>query len=149
MAKSRKEAAAPDATLEPRIGDRVSIGSSDTIYIITRASADGKDVDVNLPGTSLERFRVPVEDLKFIDLAPRTPSKPAKPSINIEEVRERLATAQHTSMDQLSGDVAVLKKYLKSKRVPAEAAEELDRLCKDAVETWRTAVAKIAELLEE
>jgi hypothetical protein len=125
------------------------LGNSSSIYVVTRASTDGKDVDLNLEGTSMERFRVPVGDLKFVDLAPRPPAKPAKPSINVEEVRERLTTAQHSSMDQLSGDIAVLKKYLKSKGVHAKAAEELDRLCKDTEERWRTAVAKIDELLKE
>lgn len=146
MAKLNKQAPVPEPPPVPRSGDRVTFGTSDSVYIVTRVSADGKDVDINLPGTSLERFRVPVEDLTFVDLALRPPSKPAKPSINTEEVRERLATVQYTSMDQLSGDVAVLKKYLKSKGAPAEAADELDRLCK---ESWRTAVAKIAKLLEE
>lgn len=50
-------------------------------------------------------------------------------------------------MDQLSGDIAVLKKYLKSKGV--RAAEDLDQLCKDNEKSWQTAVAKIAKLLEE
>jgi hypothetical protein len=146
MAKSRKQAAAPDAPPELRIGDRVTIGSSDTVYVVTRASSNGKDVDLNLPGTNIERFRVPVDDLTFVDLAPRPPAKPTKPTINVDEVRERLATAQHASMDQLSGDIAILKKYLKSKGI--DAADELDRLCKDTEESWRAAVAKIEELLE-
>ena len=147
MAKSRKEAAAPNAPLEPRIGDRVSISSFDTVYIITRASID--NVDLNLPGANIERFRVPTQDLRFVDLAPRPPAKPAKPTINLEEVRERLATAQHASMDQLSGDIAILKKYLKSKGIDSGVLEDLDRLCKDTEESWRTAVAKITEMLEE
>jgi hypothetical protein len=49
----------------------------------------------------------------------------------------------------LSGDIAVLKKYLKSKGVAPEAAEELDHLCNDTEESWRDAAAKIAELLED
>jgi hypothetical protein len=40
-------------------------------------------------------------------------------------------------MDQLSGDIAIPKKYLKTKRVAADAAEQLDRLCKDTDESWR------------
>lgn len=123
------------------------LGNSSSIYVVTRAN--DKDVDLNLEGTNMERFRVPVSDLKFVDLAPRPPAKPAKPSINVEEVRERLATAQHASMGQLSGDIAVLKKYLKSKGVPSEASEELDRLCKDTEESWHAAVTKIREVLEE
>lgn len=149
MAKLNKQVAAPEPPPAPRSGDRVTLGTSDSVYIVTRASADGKDVDLNLPGTNLERFRVTVEDLKFVDLAPRQPAKPAKPSINIEEVRERLTTAQHTSMDQLSGDIALLKKYLKSKGVPADAANELDRVCKTTDEKWAGAIEAISKLLEE
>jgi len=33
--------------------------------------------------------------------------------------------------------------------LPAEAVEELDRLCKDTEESWRATVVKIEELLEE
>jgi hypothetical protein len=146
MGKALTQAATPEPPPTPQVGDRVTLGISDTIYIVTRASSDGKDVDLNLPGTNIERFRVPTLDLKFVDLAPRTPSKPAKPFINVEEVRERLATLQHASMDQLSGDIAILKKYLKSKGI--DAADELDRLCKDSEESWRATVAKIEELLE-
>ena len=149
MAKARTQAATPEPPPIPQVGDRVTLGSSDTVFIVTRASSDGKDVDLNLPGTNIERFRVPTDELKFVDLAPRPPSKPARPRINVEEVRERLATAQDSSMDQLSSDIAILKKYLKSKGVPTEAAEELDHLCKDTEESWHAAVAKIAELLEE
>jgi hypothetical protein len=133
----------------PTLGERVSIGSSGTVFSITRVSE--KDVDLQLPGTNIERFRVPVDDLRYLD-APKEPSrssKPAKPSINLEEVRERIATTQQSSIDQFSGDIAILKKYLKSKSVPAEAAEELDRLCEDTEERWQAAVAKIAELLEK
>ena len=56
---------------------------------------------------------------------------------------------QHQSVQHLSGEVAVLKKYLKSKRVPEEALGELDLFCKDTEERWQVAVAKISKLLEE
>ncbi|HMH15186.1 MAG TPA: hypothetical protein VK578_18940 [Edaphobacter sp.] len=133
----------------PTVGERVSIGSSPNVFSITRVG--DKDVDLQLPGTVVERFRVPVDDLRYIDepKAVSQSSKPANPAINLEEVRERIATAQQSSIDQFSGDIAILKKYLKSKGVPAEAAEELDRLCEDTEKRWRTAVTKIAELLEE
>ena len=127
----------------------VTLGSSDTVFIVTRASSDGKDVDLNFPGTNIERFRVPTEDLKFVDLAPRATSKPAKPSVNVEEVRERLATVQQSSIDQLSGDIAILKKYLKSMGVSADAADELDRLCKATEKSWAAASEAILNLLED
>ena len=64
-------------------------------------------------------------------------------------IRERLATVQRSSSDQLSGDTAILKEYLKSKGVPSEASEELDTLRRDTGKGWRAAVAKISELPED
>jgi hypothetical protein len=142
---ARKQAAAPETPPAPRSGDRVTLGTSDTVYVVTRASSDGKDVDLNLPGTNIERFRVPTADLKFVDLAPRPPAKPARPSINVEEVRERLTMAQQDSMDQLSGDITILKKYLKSKGI--DAADELDRFCKATERRWEDAIEAISKLL--
>lgn len=52
-------------------------------------------------------------------------------------------------MDQFSGEIAVLKKYLRSKRVPADAIEELDSLCKDTESRWKVASKRISELLED
>jgi hypothetical protein len=146
--KPDKTAANHVARRVPTVGERVSIGSSPNVFSITRVG--DKDVDLQLPGTVVERFRVPVDDLRYID-EPKEASqsnKPTKPAINLEEVRERIAAAQQNSIDQFSGDIAVLKKYLKSKSVPTEAAEELDLLCEDTEERWRAAVAKIEELLE-
>jgi len=132
----------------PTLGERVSIGSSGTVFSITRVSE--KDVDLQLPGTNIERFRVPVDDLRYLD-APKEPSrssKPAKPAINLEEVRERIATAQQSSIDQFSGDIAILKKYLKSKGIEQDALDELDQLCNDTEKRWRAAVETIEGLLE-
>jgi len=64
-------------------------------------------------------------------------------------IRERLATVQQSSSDELSGDTAILNKYLKSKGVPSEASEELDTLRRDNGKGWRAAVAKISELPED
>jgi hypothetical protein len=147
--RAPKVEAAPDPATTPQVGDKVTLGTSETVFVVTRASSDGNDVDLNLPGTNIERFRVPTEDLKFVELSARAPIKPARPRINIEEVRERLAIARQSSIDQLSGDIAILKKYLKSKGVPSEAAEELDTLGKDNEKGWQAAVEKISELLEE
>lgn len=146
MAKARKQDAEPEPPPVPQSGDRVKVGTSDTVYVVTRASANGKDVNLSLPGTNIERFRVPTEDLKFVDLASRAQAKPVKPSINVDEARERLSTVQHSSVDQLSGDIAILKKYLKSKGV--DAAEELDRLCETTEKRWAAAIEAINEMLE-
>ena len=138
-------------TWQPQVGDRVTLGT-ETIYTVTRASQDGSDVDLQTPGTNLYRYRVPIGDLKPVDPVRQTssaPSKSAKPSINIEEVRERIATAQQSSIDQFSGDIAILKKYLKSKDINQDALDELDSLCEDMEKRWSAAAEVIKEMLEE
>ena len=67
---------------------------------------------------------------------------------NVEEIREHIATVQHKAMDELSDELAILKKYLKSKRVPPDAAEDLDAFRKQQEEAWEASVAKIATRLE-
>ena len=127
----------------------MSIGSSRTVFSITRVSE--KDVDLQLPSTNIERFRVPVDDLRYLD-APKEPSrssKPAKPAVNLEEVRERITTAQQNSIDQFCGDIAILKKYLKSKSIDQDALDELDDLCNDTEKRWHATVETIEVLLKD
>jgi hypothetical protein len=134
----------------PSVGDKVTFSQSDTVYTISRVSPSGTQVDLRLEGTNIERFRVPVADLDFLERrTPRQPPKPAKPAIDIEAVRERLTTAQHSNMDQLSGDIAILKKYLRSKGVPTAALLKLDDLCEEAEKRWAEIVAEIMDLLPD
>jgi hypothetical protein len=133
----------------PTVGERVTLGNSPTVFTITRATPTGRDVDLQLPGTTIERFRVPFDDLKFVDAPQSTPSKPAKLAINVEEVREHIAIAQQSSVDQFSGDIAILKKYLKSKGVDPAASKELDDFCEAMQEKWNHLVVAIANLLDE
>jgi hypothetical protein len=138
-------------TWQPQVGDRVTLGT-ETIYTVTRASQNGSDVDLQTPGTNLYRYRVPIGDLKPVDTVrepSRPTSKPAQKSVDVEAVREHLANAQHSSVDQFSGDIAILKKYLKSKGIDAVALEELDNLCEDMEKRWNAAVETISGLLED
>lgn len=148
MAKSRK--LTPEPTNQPRIpylGEKVAVGAGSSIWTVNKVSSDGSEVSLHVEGTNLERFRVPVADLYFVDAPrPSAPPKSVKPAIPVEEIRERLANAQHSSMDQLSGDIAILKKYLKSKGV--DATDELDRLCKATEQRWADAVESIEGMLE-
>ena len=54
------------APVEPAlyVGARVIPKDSDAVYEITRVRNDGRQVDLCLRGTLLERFRIPVDDLK-------------------------------------------------------------------------------------
>jgi hypothetical protein len=92
-------------------GDRVARGASDTIYEISYVSGSGLEVNLCLPGTNLERFRVPVGELKLIDrkARPLPPKEPEKPRIDVEGVHERLVVTQHDSVQQLSAAIANLK----------------------------------------
>jgi len=135
---------------EVNVGDKVTFPQSDTVYTVTRVSPSGKQVDLVLGGTNIERFRVNVDDLDLLTRpAPRHPPKPAKPAIDIEAVREHLETAQHASIDQLSGEIAVLKKYLRSKGLRASAIDELDSLCEATEKRWAAAIEEILSSLSD
>jgi hypothetical protein len=64
-------------------------------------------------------------------------------------VRERIANAQQSSIDQFSGDIAILKKYLKRKGIDQVALEELDSLSEDMEKRWNAAVETISGMLGE
>ena len=138
-------------TWQPQVGDRVTLGT-ETIYTVTRASQNGSDVDLQTPGTNLYRYRVPIGDLKPVDPVrerSRQASRPTRKPVDVEAVREHLANAQHSSIDQFSGDIAILKKYLTSKGVDRDALKELESLCEDVEKRWNTAVETISGLLED
>jgi hypothetical protein len=43
-----------------------------------------------------------------------------RPKFDVEEIREHVATVHHKAIDELSGEIAILKKNLRTKRVPEE-----------------------------
>jgi hypothetical protein len=143
--KSKHEAEADET---PQVGDRVRVGSSDSEYLVTSVGHGGTTVNLNLPGTNLERFRVPVANLTFVEKRPRKEA-PVRKSLDVEALMERVDQVQHSTLDNLSGEIAVLKKYLKTKHVPGKVSEELDRLCEDTEARWKAASKRISELLNE
>jgi hypothetical protein len=56
-AKRKNTADQLSLTWQPQVGDRITI-CTETVYSITRVSPDGRDVDLQPPGTNIERFRV-------------------------------------------------------------------------------------------
>jgi len=133
----------------PELGDRVTIRGSKigTEFLITQVGEG--TATLNIPGTNFNRYNVPFSDLSFVEKVPRSTPKPAKPPYNAEEIRERIDTVRHKAMDELSGKLAILKKYLQSKHVPAEASEEIDSFCHRQQESWQTLAEKISRLLED
>jgi hypothetical protein len=147
--KSAPKDQAPPAPVVrvPIYSERVRRSGSDTEYEITYVSPDNSYVHIGIPRTNFEHRHVAVSGLIFLAES-RTPPKPTKPTYNIEDIEERLVSVQHSSVEALSGEIAILKKYLRGKRVPKEVLEELDALCHDNEQRWQEAVSKIAKLLE-
>jgi hypothetical protein len=147
MAKSKNS----EAQQPPSIGDKVTIGNSDSVYTIITISPNGSTVGLQLEGTNLERFRVPVEDLKFVGRRaqpPRSP-QPVEPRLPVEEIRERLAAVQTSAVDHLTGEIFILKKYLKSKGLPEQALGQLDDLVESEQKRWELTVGAIESMLAE
>ncbi|MBS1799990.1 MAG: hypothetical protein JSS95_09220 [Acidobacteria bacterium] len=148
MARSKNS----DAQQPPSIGDKVTIGNSDSVYTIITISPNGSTVGLQLEDTNLERFRVPVSDLKFVDRRAAQPARPPAPvrkRLPVEEIRERLATTQTSALDHLAGEIAILKKYLKTKDAPEQALGQLDDLVESEEKRWQLTIAAIESLLVE
>ena len=117
-------------------------------YEITYVSPDSRFVHIGIPRTNFEHRHVAVTALIFLEQS-RVTTKPARRPIDTDKIRERLDTVRHGIMNHISGELAILKKYLKSKRVYAEVAEDLDAFCKEQEDAWHAVVAKIKSRLEE
>jgi hypothetical protein len=71
MPKARKKVAvAPEAPAVPQVGDKVTVGSSDSVYEISRVHIGGDEVDLQFPNTNLMRFRVRTDALKYLERKP-------------------------------------------------------------------------------
>ena len=87
----------------PALGDKVTIGKGESIWSVSKVSANGKEVNLEIPGTNLERFRVNVDDLNFVVRTTRhKPKEPEKPKIDAAEVRKRFASARQKGTDELA-----------------------------------------------
>jgi hypothetical protein len=152
MAK-RRQAAAPEPSPVPQVGDKVRPGRSELVYEISHVSKEGDDVNLYVPGTTLERFRVPVSDLTFVER--KTPARPSNPFTSPEpvfdggELLERIETVHRESLKQSDDDIDILKAYLKTQRAPKEAIEALEDLTVDQHKNWKKAVDRIKKLLEQ
>src|ERR1700730_13604925 len=98
MAKSQKKAAAPEAPPAPQVGDKVKPGRSVLTYEISNVHYGGKEVDLHVPGTNMQRFRDRVDTLTFVERKP--PARTSNPfttpesAFDVGEVMERIATVK-------------------------------------------------------
>jgi hypothetical protein len=151
MAKTSKRAAAPEPPPIPQIGDKVKPGNSQMVYEISRVGADGDEVDLHVPGTNLQRFRVRTDNLTFVERkAPVKTSNPftnPEPLLDASEVLERISTVQQENLQRLDDDIAILTKYLKAQDAPKATISALEGLRIEQHESWKTVVERMEELL--
>jgi hypothetical protein len=150
LAESLSEKSKPERHAShdaPQTGDRVTVGNRETVWTVSSVSYNEREVNLSIPGTNLERFRVPVDDLNFVDRAPRKPKEPPKPKMDVEAIRERVEEAEHSLLDHLHGEIVALKKFLRSKGL--SDTEVLDEFTKSTEMSWKEAVEAIDKKLEE
>ena len=108
MAKPRKTTAAPEPPPMPKIGDKVTMPRSESVLEVTSVSRDGDEVNLQLPGTNLQWFRVRSDTLTFVERkAPVRTSNPfttAEPVFNAGEVMERIHTVERENLQRLADD---------------------------------------------
>ena len=153
MTKPRKKTADVEPPPMPKIGDKVTIPRSESVLEVTSVSRDGDEVNLQLPGTNLQWFRVRRDTLTFVDRKP--PARASNPFTSPEsvfdagEVMERIHNVERENLQRLEDDVSILTKYLKAQNVPKTATDALDGLRRKQRESWKAAVEQIEELLEE
>ena len=137
--------------VEPRVpvmGEKVQRPGSDTIYEITFVGFEAKYVHIGIPRTVFEHRNVDPATLIYLD-QPQTRTKPAPPPPrDTTAIREHIENIHHSAMESLSGEIAILKKYLKSERVPEDILAELDELCEDTEKRWHAALERINQMLK-
>jgi hypothetical protein len=152
MAKPRKKAAAPEASAMPRVGDKVTMPRAKSILEITHVNKDGDEVNLSLPGTNLEWFRVNSATLTFVERKPpaktSNPFTTPEPVIDASGVLERIAAVKEENLKRLDDDVDVLKAYLKTQHAPQAAIEALEGLTVEQHVSWKKVLERIKNLLE-
>jgi hypothetical protein len=150
MAKPRKKAAAPEASILPRVGDKVTSPRSKSVLEITHVHYGGDEVNLQLPGTNLEWFRVKNSTLTFVERTKTSnPFTTPEPVIDADEILERIATVQEENLKQLDEDIDILKNYLKTQHAPGAAIEALESLTVEQHVSWKKAIERMNRLLEE
>src|SRR5580692_4373811 len=152
MAK-RKRASASELPVMPQVGDKVYPPNSQMVYEISHVHVGGDEVDLHVPGTNLQRFRVRTDRLTFVERKPpvRTsnPFTSPEPVFDGGQLLERIETVQRDGLRQSDDDIDILKAYLKTQRAPKEAMEALEGLTVEQHKAWKIAVGKIKKVLGE
>jgi len=139
-----EEAVTPTEERRPINGEQVRVGTSDTVWTILSISYSGKEVNLHIPNTNLERRRVMIIDLVYIE--GQKLKEPEKPKINVEAIRNRIDETQHSILEHIQAEVAALKKFIRKEGVSADAP--MDEFAESVEESWKSAVEAIEENLD-
>jgi hypothetical protein len=91
------------------VADKVLPGKSEMVYEISRVYNDGQEVDLHVPGFNLQRLRVRLDNLTFVER--KTPAKTSnpfttpEPEIDVTAVLERIQTVEHENGKRLEDDM--------------------------------------------
>lgn len=133
----------------PKVGDRVTASNSPTVWEISRVHYGGDEVNLAIKDTLIERLRVPIDRLTYLDEAKPEPVAAPEPAFDAAEIIERITNVQRESTQRLDDDIALLTKYLKTKDVPKSVISLLETLRSDQQKSWQRTIDKITELLDE
>jgi hypothetical protein len=82
------------------------------VYEVSKVHYGGNEVDLHVPGTNLQRFRVPVENITFVERKPpaRTsnPFTSPEPTFDAGEVLERIRAVERENVKRLEDEIAIL-----------------------------------------
>src|SRR5437016_7667282 len=113
MAKPRKKTADLEPPPMPKIGDKVTMPRSESVLEVTHVSHDGDEVNLQLPGTNLQWFRVRTDTVTFVERKPpaRTsnPFTDPEPVFDVDEILERIGAVQAENLKRLDDDIDILK----------------------------------------
>ena len=120
---------------------------SKSVLEVNHVSRDGSEVDLQLPETNLQWFRVPTNTITFVNRKP--PAKTSNPFttpqsvFEVGKVMERIRTVERENLEQVDEDIEILTKYLKSEDAPKAAISTLEGMRAKQHESWKTAVERI------
>lgn len=152
MAKTPKKPAEPELPIVPRVGDKVTMKGSASVRQISRVYIGDDEVDVEVPGTNLQWFRVRTDTLTFVERMPpaktSNPFTTPEPAFDAAEVLQRIRTVQKENLQGLGDDLDILKAYLKTQHTPEAVIEALESLTVEQNVSWKKAMDKVRKVLE-
>ncbi len=149
--KAQKQEPEPELPNLPQVGDTVYPPHSQMVYVVSKVHVGGDEVDLYVPGTNLERFRVRADALTYVERKPpaktSNPFTTPEPVFDAGEMVESITTVQRESLERLDSDLDILKTYLKTQRAPKGVIEALEGLMVEQHKAWKLAVGKIKKEL--